>query len=69
MINENDSLITAKRKIRVIKTLLKDEELDDHLKREMKEYLTLIDEQNYLKNRRWAKKKIRNMLQMGVEKE
>lgn len=62
MINENDSLITAKRKIRVIKTLLKDEELDDHLKSEMKEYLTLIDEQNYLKNRRWAKKKIRNML-------
>ncbi len=69
MINENDSLITAKRKIRVIKSLLKDEQLDHHLKVQMKEYLALVEEQSYVKNSRWAKKKIRNMLQIGAKNE
>ena len=48
---------------------MKDEEFDHHLKGEMKEYLALIEEQNYLKNRRWANKKIRNVLQMGLQDE
>jgi hypothetical protein len=33
----------------------------------MKEYLDLIGEQNFLKNRRWANKKIRNKLQWRMQ--
>ena len=65
MVREKDSLITAKRKIRLLKSLLKNEQFDPVAKSEIADYLTLMEVQNYVKNRKWASRKIRNDMQLG----
>jgi hypothetical protein len=57
-------LLTAKRKARAFKKLLK-EELPVETKDHISEYLSLLDQKNFAKNRKWAHQKIKQLLLDG----
>jgi hypothetical protein len=53
--------LTAKRKARAFKKLLK-EELPTKVKTDITEYVNLLDKKNVAKNRKWAYQVIKNMV-------
>ena len=66
-VDEKDSLFTVKRKARALKKLAEEKGLQGSVKDECKELVKLLEEQNYIKNRRWAEEKMRNAIKMGLE--
>lgn len=68
MAKEEDSLLTAKRKARAFKNLLK-EELPNQVKDQISEYVDILNKKNYAKNRKWAYQVIKNMVLTSNEVE